>query len=114
MLIGFSQGAMMALHVGLRRTPPVAGIISHSGMLVGESELTAEIAARPPVLLTHGAADEVLPVQALPVAEAVLKAHDVPVEAHVMPGLGHGLDEATIRLGRRFLAERFDRPLPPG
>ncbi len=111
-LIGFSQGAMMALHVGLRREKALAGIISHSGMLVGESRLASEIRSRPPVLLTHGAIDEVLPVQALPVAEGTLRAAGVPVQAHVMPGLGHGIDEATIRLDLRFLATVFGIAAP--
>jgi phospholipase/carboxylesterase len=104
-LIGFSQGAMMALHVGLRRDKAVAGIISHSGMLVGENLLAGELRSRPPVLLTHGAIDEVLPVQALPVAEGNLRSAGVPVEVHVMPGLGHGIDEATIRLDLDFLSK---------
>jgi phospholipase/carboxylesterase len=111
-LIGFSQGAMMALHVGLRRAEASAGIISHSGMLVGESRLAGEIRSRPPVLLTHGAFDEVLPVQALPIAEGTLRAAGVPVEAHVMPNLGHGIDEATIRLDLRFLGEVFGINVP--
>lgn len=106
-LVGFSQGAMVALHVGLRREPAVAGIIAHSGMLVGEHLLAEEIRAKPPVLLTHGAFDDVMPVQALPLAKAALKAEGVPVAAHVMPGLGHGIDEATLQLDRRFLAELF-------
>jgi phospholipase/carboxylesterase len=106
-LIGFSQGAMMALHVGLRRDKALAGIISHSGMLVGESLVAGELRSRPPVLLTHGALDEVLPVQALPVAEGTLRSAGVPVEAHVMPGLGHGIDEATIRLDLGFLRKAF-------
>jgi phospholipase/carboxylesterase len=104
-LIGFSQGAMMALHVGLRRDKAVAGIISHSGMLVGENLLAGELRSRPPVLLTHGTIDEVLPVQALPVAEGNLRSAGVPVEVHVMPGLGHGIDEATIRLDLDFLSK---------
>jgi phospholipase/carboxylesterase len=106
-LIGFSQGAMMALHVGLRRENPLAGIIAHSGMLVGEELLAEEIKSRPPILLTHGAGDEVLPVQALPLAEAALKNVGVDVVAHVMPELGHGIDENTIRLDLRFLVEAF-------
>nr|WP_311925222.1 hypothetical protein [Microvirga sp. 3-52] len=33
-LVGFSQGAMMALHIGLRREPALAAIIGYSGLLV--------------------------------------------------------------------------------
>jgi len=107
-LIGFSQGAMMALHVGLRREKTLAGIISHSGMLVGEELLATEIKSRPPILLTHGAIDEVLPIQALPLAEAALKNVGVNVEAQVMPELGHGIDENTILLDLRFLVQVFN------
>jgi len=106
-VLGFSQGAMMGLHVGLRRERPLAGLISHSGMLVGENLLETEIKTRPPVLLTHGAIDEVLPVAALPIATAALKSSGVPVEAHEIPGLGHGIDEQTIRIDLRFLRDVF-------
>ena len=107
LLIGFSQGAMMALHVGLRRARSPAGIISHSGMLVADAGFASEIKNRPPVLLTHGSADEMLPAACLSAAEAVLKAVGAPVEAHMIPGLGHGIDEATLRLDLRFLKQRF-------
>lgn len=103
-LIGFSQGAMMALHVGLRAGVAAAAILSHSGMLVGAEHLADEIRARPPVLLTHGADDEVLPAAALPMAELALKSVGVPVEAHVLPNLGHGIDETTLQLAFDFLA----------
>ena len=79
LLVGFSQGAMMALHMGLRRPRSPAGIISHSGMLIPDARFASEIRNRPPVLLTHGAADEVLPSACLPAAEAALKAVRVPV-----------------------------------
>jgi phospholipase/carboxylesterase len=107
LLMGFSQGAMMALHVGLRRARPPAGIIAHSGMLVVDHRFAAEIRGRPPVLLTHGANDEVLPPACLPAAEAVLKMAGVPVESHLIPNLGHGIDETTLRLDLTFLRARF-------
>ena len=69
-LVGFSQGTMMALHVGLRRAVSPAAIVGYSGLLVlppnGNPEtLAAEIKSRPPVLLVHGDQDELIPVQAL-------------------------------------------------
>src|SRR5882672_8372854 len=38
-LVGFSQGTMMALHVGLRRTKQLAGIVGFSGALAGDDEV---------------------------------------------------------------------------
>ena len=110
-LIGFSQGTMMALHVGLRRERPLAGIIGYSGMLIGPEQLTAEIRSRPPVLLTHGESDQVLPVQALGQAAKVLEDLGVPARAVRRPGLGHGIDEDCVKLGMLFLAEVFGIPL---
>ena len=104
-LCGFSQGAMMALHVGLRRKGPIAALISHSGMLIAPERLAAEIRTRPPVLLTHGAADDVVPPASLPAAKAALEAADVPVRSMMVPGLGHGIDEATVQTALHFLRE---------
>jgi len=102
-LVGFSQGTMMALQVGLRRHQPVAGILGYSGILVGEARLADEIAARPPVRLIHGADDELIPAHAMPAAVAVLEGLGVPVDSHLCPGLGHGIDEKGLRLGSDFL-----------
>ncbi len=106
-LIGFSQGTMMSLHVGLRRARPLAGIVGYSGALVGPELLAAEIRSRPPVLLVHGDADGIVPVDALAQAEKTLKANAVPIATHVRPGLAHGIDEDGIRLGQEFLKARF-------
>jgi phospholipase/carboxylesterase len=104
-LIGFSQGTMMSLYVGLRRARPVAGIVGFSGALVGAELLAGEIRSRPRVLLVHGDADQMVPFQALAMAERTLTATDVPVETLTCPGLGHGIDEAGLKAGARFLTE---------
>jgi len=107
-LIGFSQGAMMALHVGLRRPRRLAAIVSYSGLLVGRDLLEKEMRSRPPILLTHGTADPVLPFPFLAEAEKGLASLGLAVEAHARPGLPHGIDEECIRLGREFLLKAFN------
>jgi phospholipase/carboxylesterase len=99
-LVGFSQGAMMALHVGLARAVSVAGIVGYSGRL-----LVAGVAvSRPPVLLVHGEEDPLVPAIALAQAERALKAQNVPVDAVLRPGLGHAIDEEGLALGAAVLA----------
>jgi phospholipase/carboxylesterase len=106
-LVGFSQGAMLALHVALRRARPCAGLLGYSGALIGADFLPEEINARPPVLLVHGDADEVVPVQALPAAVAVLEVNRVPVASELRRGLGHGIDERGLELGIEFLGRHL-------
>lgn len=112
-LVGFSQGTMMSLHVGLRRAVAPAAIVGYSGMLVlpeAESEMAQfeqEIRSRPPVLLVHGDSDDLIPVQAVFHAAQGLAALEVPVEFHVSPGIGHGIDQEGLRHGGEFLARRF-------
>lgn len=106
-LVGFSQGAMMALHVGPRRAKTLAGIVGFSGMLADPEALAAEVITKPPILLVHGDADEVLPVSALHQAETALKALDFEIATHVSHGLGHGLDDVGLQLGARFLTEHL-------
>lgn len=104
-LVGFSQGTMMALHVGLRRETQVAAIVGYSGMLTGGPDLPHQIASRPPVLLLHGSADPIVPVAALHDAKHVLERLDIAVQAHVSPGLGHSVDPDGLRLGVEFIAD---------
>jgi phospholipase/carboxylesterase len=102
-LMGFSQGAMMALYTGLRRKEPVAGIMAYSGLLIGAETLAEEVVTRPPVLLVHGEVDEVVPAAASRQAESALRAAGVPVESTFSAGLGHGIDDAGLSLGALFL-----------
>jgi phospholipase/carboxylesterase len=102
-LMGFSQGAMMALYAGLRRAEPVAGILAYSGMLIGAETLAEEVVSRPPVLLVHGEVDEVVPAAASRQAESALRAAGVPVESTFSPTLGHGIDDAGLSAGALFL-----------
>lgn len=106
-LVGFSQGTMMSLFVALRRERPCAAVVGYSGRLIGAELLADELRSRPPMLLVHGDADPMVPVQCLPEAVEALQAAGVQVGAHVSPGVGHGIDPEGLGLGGEFLAQAF-------
>lgn len=102
-LVGFSQGTMLALHVGLRRTIAPAAIIGYSGMIAGAEQLERDIKARPPVQLIHGDQDDLIPLEALHHTRQALASVGIPLEWHVRPGLGHGIDPQGLTLAGAFL-----------
>jgi len=111
-LVGFSQGTMMALHIGLRRSAATAAIVGYSGMLVlpkdvDPDKFPLEIRSKPPVLLIHGEQDDLIPAPALFHAAQALAALEVPVEWHLSPGIGHGIDQEGLRQGGEFIARRL-------
>ena len=106
-LVGFSQGAMMAVHVALRRANPVAGVVGYSGKLIDAENIAAEIKSRPPMLLCHGDADPVVPYASLQEAVSGLAEHDVPAQWHTSPGVGHGIDPGALEAGAGFLKNAF-------
>ena len=106
-LVGFSQGTMMALQAGLRLPEAPAAIVGFSGHLAGAERLPAEIKVKPPVLLIHGSADDVIPYQATHLARSALAAAGVPVQWQIRPGLGHGIDPEGLRAAGLFLRAAF-------
>jgi phospholipase/carboxylesterase len=102
LLVGFSQGTILSLHVAPRRARPVAGIIGFSGMLIVPEKLGPELQSRPPILLIHGESDDVIPVRAMADARSLLQGLEFDVESHVSPGLGHSVDQIGIDLAANF------------
>lgn len=105
-LVGFSQGTMMALHVGLRRARAPAAIVGFSGLLVGPENLAVPANGRKPpsILLTHGSDDDIIPADALFMAAEGLAAVGIPTQWHLSVGLGHGIDGAAMSHAGQFLA----------
>jgi phospholipase/carboxylesterase len=106
-LMGFSQGAMTVLFTGLRRATAPRAILAFSGALVAPDSLGAELTHRPPVLLVHGEADEVVPAERSRDAETALRAAGIPVEATYVPRLGHGIDDTGLAMGALALQRGF-------
>jgi phospholipase/carboxylesterase len=109
-LVGFSQGTMMALHIGLRRARPFAGIIGYSGRLIAAHQVAEDLCSRPPVLLVHGTEDTRVPFQAMMDADATLRAAGVAVETLACVGTGHSIDEEGLVRGGLFLHQVLGAP----
>lgn len=106
-VVGFSQGAMMAMYAMPRRKKACAGVIGYSGLLVGAGDLTGEGIVKMPVLAIHGAMDEVVPPASLDKIQQGFSAAGFNVETVMRPDLGHGIDAFGLRRGVEFLRESF-------
>jgi len=109
-LVGFSQGTIMSLHVGLRRAKAPAAILGYSGAFVG-ADHGDEITARPPVFLVHGDQDPMIPVQAMFKAAEDLSALGVAVQWHVSRGIPHSIGPDGLQLGGQFIADALSGKL---
>lgn len=106
-LVGFSQGTIMSLQVAYRLSEELAGVVGFSGGLAGADSFGSQVTARPPALLIHGEADDVVVFERMLAAADALRGADVNVQTLARPGLGHGIDEAGIRAAGSFLLERL-------
>jgi phospholipase/carboxylesterase len=100
-LVGFSQGAMMVLHIGLQRK--VARVIAFSGMLIDESIVNSENAGKTSILLLHDSQDMVVPASFCVKAEKCLKKANIPVKAIISQGFGHSIPQTALRAACDFL-----------
>lgn len=105
-LLGFSQGAMMAMHVAPRRARAMAGVVAISGRLL-EPERIGEITVKPPVLLIHGDDDQVVPFASMAQAGDVLTGAGIETFGHVMHGTGHGIAPDGLSVALAFLKDRL-------
>ncbi|GFE64267.1 alpha/beta hydrolase [Litoreibacter roseus] len=106
-LVGFSQGTMMALHVAPRRADEVAGVVGFSGRLLSPELLADEAVSKPPILLIHGDQDDVVPPISMPEAGDALTEAGFQVYGHVMKGTGHGIAPDGLSVALSFIGQQF-------
>ena len=106
-LLGFSQGTMMNLHIAPRRPRPVAGVVGFSGRLLAPERLKSEVVSRPPVLLVHGDRDDMVPPASMPEAADALQQAGFDVYTHLSPGMGHGIAPDGLGVALQFMRDRL-------
>lgn len=106
-LVGFSQGTMMSLHVAPRREDAFAGVVGFSGRLLRPDLLQDEVKSKPPILLIHGDQDEVVPPISMPEAGDALQEAGFEVYGHVMKGTGHGIAPDGLGVALSFIGKQW-------
>ncbi len=110
-IVGFSQGTIVALSLAIKTQHPLAGIIGFSGMLAASS-LNKATAQATPITLLHGALDRLIPASAVSAAEAVLTQAGFSVASTVFDGLGHGIDERSLAAGANAIRKALGSNRP--
>ena len=106
-LVGFSQGTMMALHIAPRRADQFAGVVAFSGRLLRPELLADEAKSKPPVVLIHGDQYDVVPPISMPEAGDALQEAGFPVYGHVMKGTGHGIAPDGLGVALSFIGQQL-------
>jgi phospholipase/carboxylesterase len=102
-LVGFSQGTMMALYTALQLPKPIKAVIGFSGALPDSQNLHSIVQSKPPICLVHGDEDMIVPVQSSIHAKEILKALNVPVDLHIVKNAPHSIPEEGLTFALNFL-----------
>lgn len=102
-LVGFSQGAMLAIHMSLSSVKPLGGVLAYSGACLWPENRPC--ANQTPILLVHGRQDNVVPIEAFYHAKNTLKTLNTLCDAHELNNLAHNIDDRGIKLGHQFLSK---------
>jgi phospholipase/carboxylesterase len=100
-LLGFSQGAMLALYQSYYVLTKCAGVMAYSGAFLEETGMHPK--NLPDTLLIHGNADDVVPVQGTIYAEQRIKELGGHPQTIILDGLSHEISEEGVELGQDFL-----------
>ena len=101
-LVGFSQGAIMALDAIASGRWPVGAVVAYSDRLASPRPFTPT--SLPRVLAVHGAADPVIPAANSTEAAAALRELGLDAHSHIFPGVGHTITAEGAKLGAGFVA----------
>ncbi|WP_395488943.1 alpha/beta hydrolase [Cedecea davisae] len=105
-LLGFSQGSIMALDALVTARFPLAGVVAFSGRLA--SPKPYQLAADASALLIHGMADQVIPWAESEAAAAALTEAGAEVETLFEPGVVHTISADGVSQAMGYIAERFE------
>lgn len=106
-LVGFSQGCMMAINLGLTFLDKVNCIVGFSGKIIDRNDLEIRKKNNPNILLVHGEADEVVPVSNILEAKDFLIRNNIEVNTKIIKNCGHNIPIEASSLALNFIKKNL-------
>ena len=104
---GFSQGCMISIQTGLKRTDKIIAIIGYSGKIISTDHLSKNINSRPEVILMHGDKDEVVPIESFLEAKEFFLNNNYSIEAKIFKNCEHRIPQEGSSLGLEFIKKNL-------
>ena len=106
-LIGFSQGCMMAIQVGLKRKERINCLIGYSGKVINQKHLSDNIKSKPKIFLMHGANDTIVSPTHLLEAKEYLNKCGLKIKTKLFEDCDHRIPVEGSSLGLDFLRKNL-------
>jgi len=106
-LVGFSQGCMMSIQVGLKRKKQINCLIGYSGKVINQKHLANNINSKPKIFLMHGENDTIVPPTHLLEAKEYLVNHGFKIKIKLFKNCEHRIPVEGSSLGLEFLRKNL-------
>ena len=106
-LVGFSQGCMMGIQVGLKKKEEIKCIIGYSGKIINQKHLSNNINSKPKIFLMHGADDTIVSPTNLLEAKEYFNNHKLKIKTKLFEKCEHRIPVEGVSLGLDFLKKNF-------
>ena len=106
-LVGFSQGCMMSIQVGLKKKEQINCIIGYSGKVINQKHLSNNINSKPKIFLMHGANDTIVPPTHLLEAKEYLNKCGLKIKTKLFKNCEHKIPVEGSSLGLGFLKKNL-------
>ena len=107
MLVGFSQGCMISIQVGLKRKKQINCLIGYSGKVINQKHLSENINSKPKIFLMHGENDTIVPPTHLLEAKEYLKKCGINIKTKMFKNCEHKIPVEGSSLGLAFLKKNL-------
>ena len=106
-LVGFSQGCMMAIQVGLKKKQKINSILGYSGRVINKKHLSEHIYSKPKIFLMHGVNDVIVPATYLLEAKEYLKNNGIKIKIKMFENCEHKISVEGSSHGLEFLKKNL-------